>query len=109
MTFEEKVAMWSEKKRFIESLDQVFKKRPKGSSVDTVFYEVYQKEINGSVGYAEWLVIRFDGGGFLAVRVTGNSNTANFQVIADYIHGGYYDEVRTYQTLLDNGWEMVTL
>ena len=77
MTFEEKVAMWSEKKRFIEALDKVFQMKPAGSLIEKIEYEVYQKEIGDTMRFKEWLVLHFEGGALLATQVTGNSNIAN--------------------------------
>ena len=109
MTFEEKVAMWSEKKRFIEALDKVFQMKPAGSTIEKIVYEVYQKEINGIIRYEEWLVLYFEGKAMLATLATGSSNIANLRTIASYASGGYYEEVRTYRSLLETGWEPVSL
>lgn len=109
MTFEEKVAMWSEKKRFIEALDKVFQMKPAGSLIEKIEYEVYRKEIGDAMRHKEWLVIRFEGGAMLAAQVTGNSNIANLRAIATYLDGGYYEEVRMYNFLSDLGWELLAL
>ena len=109
MTFEEKIIMWSEKKRFIEALDNVFQMKPAGSLVEKIKYEVYQKEIGNEMRFKEWLVLYFEGGGYLAAQVTGNSNIANLRAISTYLDGGYYEEVRMYNFLPDLGWELLTL
>ena len=109
MTFEERVAMWSEKKRFIEALDGVFQMKPVGSVIEKISYEVYQKEIGGAMRYSEWLVLHFEGGAMLATQATGCSNIANLRTIASYLNGGYYEEVRTYRSLSETGWEPVAL
>ena len=109
MTFEEKVAMWSEKKRFIDAIDKVFQMKPVGSTIEKISYEVYQKEINGAESYIEWLVLHFEGGAMLATQATGCSNIANLRTIASYLSGGYYEEVRTYRSLSETGWEPVVL
>ncbi len=109
MTFEEKVAMWSEKKRFIDALNKVFQTKPTGSLIEKISYEVYQKEIGGAMRYNEWLVLHFDGGAMLATQSTGCSNIANLRTISTYLDGGYYEEVRTYRSLLETGWELLTL
>jgi hypothetical protein len=109
MTFEEKVAMWSEKKRFIEALDGVFQMKPAGSLIEKIEYEVYQKEIGGTVRFKEWLILGFEGGAMLATQVTGNSNIANLRAISTYLDGGYYEEVRMYNFLPDLGWELLAL
>lgn len=109
MTFEEKVVMWSEKKRFIEALDGVFQTKPVGSTIEKISYEVYQKEIGDMMRYGEWLVLYFEGGAMLATHATGCSNIANLRTIASYVDGGYYEEIRTYRALLETGWEPVEL
>jgi hypothetical protein len=109
MTLEEKIAMWSEKKRFIEAIDGVFQTKPTGSVIEKISYEVYQKEIGGIIRYEEWLILDFSGGAMLATQVTGSSNIANLRTIASYISGGYYEEVRTYKSLIETGWEPVAL
>ena len=109
MTFEERVAMWSEKKRFIEALDGVFQMKPAGSLIEKIEYEVYQKEIGETMRFKEWLILRFEGGAMLAAQVTGNSNIANLRAISTYLDGGYYEEVRMYNFLPDLGWELLTL
>ena len=109
MTFEERVDMWSEKKRFIEALDTVFQTKPAGSLIEKISYEVYQKEIDGITRYNEWLVLHFEGGAMLATQSTGCSNIANLRTIASYLDGGYYEEVRTYRSLSETGWELLSL
>lgn len=109
MTFEERVAMWSEKKVFIDALDKVFQMKPTGSTIEKISYEVYQKEIGGAMRYIEWLVLHFEGEAMLATQATGCSNIANLRTIASYLNGGYYEEVRTYRSLLETGWEPVAL
>ena len=109
MTFEEKVAMWSEKKRFIDALDKVFKMKPAGSLIEKISYEVYQKEIGGAMRFNEWLVLHFEGGAMLATQSTGCSNIANLRTIASYLDGGYYEEVRIYKAQVELGWELVVL
>jgi hypothetical protein len=109
MTFEEKVDMWSEKKRFIEAVDNVFQMKPAGSVIEKISYEVYQKEIGGIVRYEEWLILNFEGGAMLATQTTGSSNIANLRTIAAYLSGGYYEEVQTYRSLTEFGWTLVQL
>ncbi len=109
MTYEEKVAMWSEKKRFIEAIDGVFQMKPAGSLIEKIEYEVYQKEIGDTLRFKEWLILHFEGGAMLATQSTGCSNIANLRTIASYLDGGYYEEVRTYRSLLETGWEPVEL
>lgn len=109
MTLEERINMYSEKKAFIDALDAVFKMKPKGSLIEKISYEVYQKEIGSEMRFKEWLVLHFEGGAMLAAQVTGNSNIANLRAISTYLDGGYYEEVRMYNFLPDLGWELLTL
>ena len=109
MTVEEKIQMYTEKKVFIDALDTVFKMKPTGSLIEKIKYEVYQKEIGSELRFKEWLVLYFEGGGYLAAQVTGNSNIANLRAISTYLDGGYYEEVRMYNFLPDLGWELLTL
>ena len=108
MTFEERVDMWSEKKRFIDAIDKVFQTKPAGSTIEKISYEVYQKEFGGA-NYIEWLVLHFEGGAMLATQATGCSNIANLRTIASYLDGGYYEEVRIYRAQAELGWEPVAL
>ena len=101
--------MWSEKKRFIKAIDNVFQMKPAGSVIEKISYEVYQKEIKGIVRYEEWLILNFEGGAMLATQTTGSSNIANLRTIASYLDGGYYEEVRTYKALTEFGWALVQL
>ena len=109
MTFEEKVDMWSEKKRFIEAIDSVFQMKPAGSLIEKISYEVYQKEIGDAMRYKEWLILYFEGGAMLATQSTGCSNIANLRTIASYLDGGYYEEVRIYRAQAELDWEPVAL
>ena len=107
MTLEEKLAMWSEKHAFIEGISSVFRTRPVGSCIDRIEYEVYHKTVEGRDYYTEWLIVHYDGGAISPIIVTGNSNTANFKVIANVINSGDYELTGTYRSLLENGWELV--
>ena len=109
MTFEEKIAMWSEKKAFIDALDKVFQMKPAGSLIEKISYEVYQKEIGDTMRFKEWLILHFEGGAMLVTQVTGNSNIANLRAISTYLDGGYYEEVRMYKALSEMGWELLSL
>ena len=109
MTVEERIDMYSEKKAFIDALDKVFQSKPKGSLIEKISYEVYQKEIGNEMRFKEWLVLHFEGGAMLAAQVTGNSNIANLRAISTYLDGGYYEEVRMYNFLPDLGWELLAL
>lgn len=107
MTLGEKLAMWSEKHAFIEGISRVFQTRPVGSCVDRIEYEVYHKDVNGKAYYAEWLIVHYEGGAISPIIVTGNSNTANFGVIARVVNSGDYELTNVYRSLQENGWELV--
>jgi hypothetical protein len=109
MTVEEKMAMWAEKKRFVDGINAVFQTRPAGSSVSEIKYEVYQTNFQGETKYAEWLTVCYDGGAFSPAIVTGNSNIANYEVIGDSLLHGNYELVKTYESLASRGWEQIEL
>ena len=110
MTMEEKLEMYKEKKRFIENLNEVFQMEPKCGSVEGVTYEVYTKQFSDRLSECrEWVIVHFLGGGTSPRLVSGNSNTANFKVIGEMLNGGYYDEVRDYETQIDRGYSIVLL
>lgn len=112
MTMEEKIEMYREKKQFIENVNEVFQTepRPAGSSVEGITYAVYTKDHGeGRVEFREWVVVHFFGGGKSPRLVSGNSNIANFKVIGEMLNGGYYDEVRDYETQVERGYERVEL
>ena len=109
MTNTEKLNMFQEKNSFIKKLDLILTTPvPKGMTVEGVEYEVYQKEIDDILRYQEVIVITFQGGGILPLSVTGNSNSANLQVIADHINGGEYGFVPAYMRIKEL-WERVDL
>ena len=108
MTIEEKLKMYKGKKAFVDAISKAFETRPAGSSVASVQYEVYKKEINKDVTYfAEYLVVTFLDGGKSVRAANGNSNTCNFQEIGKLIDGGYYTEVKDYETLSESGFTKV--
>lgn len=110
MTFEEKIKMYRGKKTFIENISKAFEARPSGSTVASITYEVFKKEINVETTYfAEYLVVTFFGGAKSVRSANGNGTIANFQELAKLIDGGYYDEVRDYETILERGFERVDL
>jgi hypothetical protein len=109
MTFEDKIIMWTEKKKFIDALNKVFQTRPAGSAIMGVTYEVYQKDFSDQLGYDEWLIVEYDGGAKSYMLVSGNSNLANFEVISKVLFHGDYHLKEYYKSLTDNGWEPVQL
>ena len=110
MSIAEKLEMFKEKKAFIENINNVFQTKPKGSSVTSVEYEVYCRNMNeGIVSFIEYLVVNFKGGGRCVIDVSGNSNTAYFRVLGTLLDGGYYEEIYKYESLYNLGYEFVKL
>lgn len=108
MTITEKMEMYYDKKRFIENLNEVFQMGPHGSSVEGITYEVYTKSCGDDrVEYKEYVIVHFFGGGKSPRLVSGNSNIANFRLIGEMLNGGYYNEVREYNSLLENGYMLI--
>lgn len=110
MTTKEKLEMYREKESFIRKLDLVLTTpTPKGMSVTDVEYEVYKKDNkDGLTWFQEILVITFKGGGTLPVSISGNSNSANFQVLAQNINGGDYSFKPCYEIIKET-WQRVNL
>ena len=110
MTLEERYTMYSEKKKFIENLNEVFQLEPRCPSIEGVHYEMYTKDYGeGRVDEREWIIVHFVGGGKSVKVVSGNSNIANFKVIGTMLHGGYYAENYTYHKQIDDGYTKVDL
>jgi hypothetical protein len=108
MTIEEKMEMYRNKKCFIDGLSRVFKECLNDSTIDKITYEVYYKPNDPKV-FFEWLVVHFVGGGISPRHATGNSNSCNFRQLGKLLDGGYYDEVRTYESLQKFGFEQLIL
>lgn len=110
MTITEKIEMYKGKKAFIKNVSKAFEATPRISSVTSIDYEVYRKEINEDTTYfAEYIIVNFFGGGKSVRLVNGNSCTANFREIGKLLDGGYYEENRQYETLEDNGFTFVSI
>ena len=110
MTIEEKLKMYREKRQFVYEISMTFIKVPKGHSVKDVTYEVFFKESDfGWIDLTEWVTVTYDGGGKAHKCVSGNSNAANFEVVASMIHGGCYDQNFTYDNLADRGYKKLDL
>ncbi len=102
MTFEEKLEMFKEKRTFVKNISKAFERGVKGSTVDSVDYVVFKKDRpNGDCSYAEYVVVTFRGGAQSAKTVSGNSNTANLRAIASIVDGGYYEEMQTFNALIE--------
>lgn len=98
MTKAEKIKMFKEKEAFIKAISKAFEDNPRGSSVESIDYEVYSKEAdNGNTFYREYLIVTFIGGAKVVRNISGNSNTANLRAIGTLVDGGYYDELMEYE------------
>lgn len=110
MTVAEKIEMFKNKQNFVDTISSAFQNNPKGTSVESISYEVYQKELeNLGTYFCEWIVVHFVGGAISVRSVNGNSNHANFRAIGQLIDGGYYDEVPDFITSTERGFERVVL
>lgn len=110
MTIEEKIEMYKGKKAFIDNISRAFEARPSGSTVDSVEYEVYRKDMEDDRAFfEEFLIVNFFGGSKSVRVANGNSNTANFRALGTLIDGGYYDEICNYESLADRGFTKVNL
>jgi hypothetical protein len=108
MTIEEKIKMYKGKKAFVDNVSKAFQAASTKTGVLAVDYEVYCKEISPDfTHFAEYLVVTFVGGGKSVRNANGNSCNANFCEIGKLINGGYYDEVRDYEALINNGFTKV--
>jgi hypothetical protein len=98
MSIEEKLKMYRDKKNFVWSVSEAFRKNPRGHSVLEINYEVWHRD-HEAFGHCfiEWIIVRFDSGAISPCRVDGNSSTANFRAIGDLIDGGHYEEVLWYK------------
>lgn len=109
MTIEEKLKMYREKRQFIYEVSMTFIKVPGGHSVDGVVYEVFFKESDWGTEITEWVTVQYKGGAEAHKVVSGNSNSANFQVVAGMIEGGCYEQNRTYEQLAERGFKKLEL
>ena len=109
MTIEEKLKMYREKRQFIYDVALAFVKNPKGHSVDCAVYEVFFKEADWGTEIAEWLTVLYYGGAEAHRVITGNSSAANFEVLASMVHGGCYEQNRTYESLAERGFKKLDL
>ena len=109
MTIEEKLRMYREKRQFAYELGMTFVKVPKGHAIIDVEYEAFYKELEQGVDVTEWLTVTYAGGGKAHRCVTGNSNAANFEVVATVIYGGHYDQNLTYASLAARGYRKLDL
>lgn len=111
MTIEEKLKMYREKRQFIYEVSMAFIKVPRGHSVDGVVYEVFFQEFTEPyrVDISEWVTIQYVGGAEAHKCVSGNSNAANFEVVASMVYGGCYEQNRTYDSMAERGYKKLDL
>lgn len=111
MTIDEKLKMYREKKAFIAGIDKVFTQNSKGHSIAEISYEVWYKgHDEGWHEFLEWIIVTYDGGAKSYLRVTANSNAANFRAIGEVLDHGYYLDVETYrERQVELGFKKVNL
>ena len=72
-------------------------------------YEVWRHK-DDPAHYYEFIKVSFPGGAYCVRNNTGNSIREVFRSIANLIYGGYYTEVRFYDSICeDKDWERVDL
>lgn len=109
MTIEEKLKMYREKRQFIYEVSMAFIKVPGGHAVDGVLYEVFFRESEYGTKIVEWITVQYKGGAEAHKGVSGNSNEANFQAVANMIAGGCYEDNIWYEDLANCGWKKLDL
>jgi hypothetical protein len=109
MTINEKIKMYRGKKEFIDGLSRVFEAGNSNTSVTSVDYEVYRKDIDEDrIHFTEYLVVNYFGGGKSVRNINGNSNSTNFRELGKLLDGGYYEELKDYESLATSGYFLVT-
>jgi hypothetical protein len=109
MTVEEKLKMYREKRQFVYEMSMTFIKVPVGHSVDGVVYEVFFKDSDCGPKIVEWITVQYKGGAEAHRAVTGNSNAANFRVVAGMVEGGCYEQNFAYKALAERGFNKLDL
>ena len=110
MTMEEKIQMFKNKHRFVEQLSEVFQTTNHGSTVEGISYEIYHKSFSDHTSETrEYVIVSFTGGAKSPRTVSGYSCTAVYRFIGELLSGGYYDEVKEYESLLEDGYLRVEL
>jgi hypothetical protein len=107
MTIAEKIEMYKGKKAFVSAVSKAFEAYSAKTGVESVAYEVYRKTDDNRDYFIEYLVITFVGGGKSVRSANGNSLNANFSEIGKLIDGGYYEEIRAYNALTEEGFVRV--
>ena len=110
MTMEEKIQMFKDKQRFVEALSKVFQTTPHNSTVEGISYEAYYKSFGGRLSETrEYIIVYYTGGAKAPRTVSGYACTAIFRIIGELLNGGYYDEVREFDSLVENDYERIKL
>ena len=110
MTMEEKIQMYKNKQRFVEQLSGVFQTTTHGSTVEGISYEIYHKSFSDHTSETrEYVIVSYIGGAKSPRTVSGYSCTAIFRIIGALLNGGYYDEVRDYEALIEDGYQWVAI
>lgn len=109
MTIEEKLKMYREKRQFIYEISMTFVKVPSGHTIEEVTYEVLFKETSRGTDIVEWVTVHYKGGAEARRPVSGNSNSANFEVVATMIHGGCYEFNPLYDRYIEEGYKKLDL
>ena len=109
MTITEKINMYKGKKEFVADISKAFESRSYKTGIVSIEYEVYRKTDDNRDYFAEFLVVTFEGGGKSVRSANGNSHIANYQELGKLLLGGYYDEIRAYDALTEEGFTKVNL
>ena len=110
MTWDEKIEMFKEKQQFVEAISGVFQTTKHNSTVERVSYEVYHKSFSERLSETrEYVIVYYIGGAFAPRTVSGYSCTAVYRIIGELLSGGYYDEVRDFESLLEDEYCKVDL
>ena len=110
MTMEEKIQMFKDKSKFVEALSKVFQTTRHNSTVEGISYEIYHKSFSDHTSETrEYIIVSYIGGAKSPRTVSGYSCTAIYRIIGDLLNGGYYDEVREFEALTEDGYQWVAL
>ncbi len=109
MTVEERIKMYKDKKAFIDNLSRALELS--STTVQKAEYVVLTKynDLFKTDVYNEFIIVTFVGGAQSARSVSGNSDAANLISLASLVEGGYYQEVKYYESLFEEGFTKVDL
>lgn len=109
-SMKEKIQMYKRKESFIKNLSSVFETTETGTTVTSIEYEVYSKQIREDyTHFVEYITVNFNGGAKAVRTATGNSNTSNFRAVGELLEGGCYSDYQFYTEITSKGFELVTL